>query len=338
MSPQASEIREDELQGFKYFRRIARLLERLHKAGCQRDRAGNRTLHMDQYMALVLLAMFNPICQSLRGIQRASALKKVQRVLGVPRASLGSLSEAAAVFDASLLEGILGELVRELKPVPHDARLDQVDKILTLVDGTYLTALPALVHWALWQEEKRGKRAAKAHFQFEVLKGVPVAATITSGQASETQVLRERLEPGRLYVIDRGYAAYSLFQAILAGREFLRRPRGRQRRGRGHRATAALGHGAGGRRGPRRHRVARLQVAAGRPAKAGPTDRGRLQAAPQTLGQERTRRPRTGVGASPRDRQAGTAGRGRRPPLRGPLADRDLLSHAQASAGMPALA
>ena len=224
MSPQASEIREDELQGFKYFKKIARLLDRLHQAGCQRDRAGNRTLHMDQYMALVLLAMFNPICQSLRGIQRASVLKKVQRVLGVPRASLGSLSEAAAVFDASLLEGILGELVRELKPVPHDARLDQVDKILTLVDGTYLTALPALVHWALWQEEKRGQRAAKAHVQFEVLKGVPVAATITSGQASETQVLRERLEPGRLYVIDRGYAQYACFQAILdAGSSFVGR-------------------------------------------------------------------------------------------------------------------
>jgi len=224
MSPEAPEIREDELQGFKYFKKIARLLERLHAAGCEGDRAGNRTLHMDQYLALLLLALFNPICQSLRGIQRASVLKKVQRVLGVPRASLGSLSEAAGVFDASLLEEILGELVAELKPVPHDARLDQVDKILTLVDGTYLTALPALVRWALWQEGKRGKRAAKAHVQFEVLKGVPVAATITSGQASETQVLQERLEPGRLYVIDRGYAKYSFFQAILdAGSSFVGR-------------------------------------------------------------------------------------------------------------------
>ena len=102
--PKRRKIEERDLAGFKYFKKISRLLERLHDAGCGRDRAGNRRLHMDQYMALLLLFMFNPICESLRGLQQASALKKVQRVLGVGRGSLGSLSEAASVFDASLLE------------------------------------------------------------------------------------------------------------------------------------------------------------------------------------------------------------------------------------------
>jgi hypothetical protein len=32
------EIPEDELQGFKYFKKVSRLLERLHGAGCARDR------------------------------------------------------------------------------------------------------------------------------------------------------------------------------------------------------------------------------------------------------------------------------------------------------------
>jgi hypothetical protein len=41
------------------------------------------------------------------------------------------------------VEGLIGELVAELKPVAHDARLDDVRGLLTLVDGTYLTALPA---------------------------------------------------------------------------------------------------------------------------------------------------------------------------------------------------
>jgi hypothetical protein len=222
--PKRHKIQEDELVGFKYFKKITRLLERLHEAGCARDRAHNRLLHMDQYMALLLLFMFNPICVSLRALQQASTLKKVQRVLGVPRSSLGSLSEAAGVFDPALVEGLLGELVAELKPLAHDARLDQVRGLLTLVDGTYLTALPALARWALWQEDKRDRRAAKAHVQFEVLKGVPVAAAITSGQAAETDELQKRLEPGRLYVIDRGYARYSLFQAIRdAGSSFVGR-------------------------------------------------------------------------------------------------------------------
>lgn len=41
---------------------------------------------------------------------KASELRKVQRKLGVPRASLGSLSEAARVFDSELLVGLIGEL------------------------------------------------------------------------------------------------------------------------------------------------------------------------------------------------------------------------------------
>ena len=210
--PKRHKIVESDLEGFKYFKKLSRMLQRLHDAGCQRDRAGNRQLHMDQYMALLLLFMFNPICQSLRGLQQASTLKKVQRVLGVPRASLGSLSEAATVFDAELLKELIGELAQELKPLPHDARLDQVSEILTLVDGTCLTDLPKVVHWAMWQSDHR---AAKAHVHFEVLKGVPVAATLTEANRAETDILEAHLEAGRLYVIDRGYARYSLFQAMI---------------------------------------------------------------------------------------------------------------------------
>jgi len=58
--PKRRRIEERDLTGFKYFKKITRLLERLHDAGCARDRAGNRRLHMDQYLALLLLQMFNP--------------------------------------------------------------------------------------------------------------------------------------------------------------------------------------------------------------------------------------------------------------------------------------
>ena len=94
-------IQEQDLTGLKYFDRLAPLLERLRDVGCGRDRAGNRELHYDQYCLLVLLYLFNPIVTSLRGIQQASELAKVQKKLGCPRASLGSLSEAAAVFVAA---------------------------------------------------------------------------------------------------------------------------------------------------------------------------------------------------------------------------------------------
>jgi len=70
-------VESDDLCGFKYFKVLADMLETLHDAACARDRAHNRTLHMDQYMTLLLMFMFNPICSSLRALQEASELKKL---------------------------------------------------------------------------------------------------------------------------------------------------------------------------------------------------------------------------------------------------------------------
>lgn len=218
MSRQREKIEADDLQGFKFFKRIKGMLGSLHEAACERDRAHNRQLHMDQYMALLLLYMFNPICVSLRALQQASELQKVQRVLGVPRSSLGSLSEGARVFDSDLLKELVESLALELKPMAHDPRLDDVGAILTAVDGTLIPALSKMA-WALWKDEHN---AVKTHVQFEVLKGVPVAATLTEGNGNERDVLAGNLQAGRLYVLDRGYARFALMQKVIdAGSSFV---------------------------------------------------------------------------------------------------------------------
>jgi hypothetical protein len=224
MSHKRQEIGDRDLQGFKYFKKVRRLLERLHKAGCQRDRAHNRRLHMDEYTSLLLLYLFNPICVSLRALQQASELKKVQRVLGVSRSSLGSLSEAAGVFDSEWLLGLIQEMGAELGPLPHDASLDDLGgAVVTLVDGTVLEALPKV---AAVLGLGGPSPAFKAHVEFELIKGVPVAATLTEAHADERKVLEANLRPGRLYVDDRGYADYGLFQKILdAGSHFVTRLR-----------------------------------------------------------------------------------------------------------------
>ena len=110
-------IEESDITGLKFFDKLAPLLQRLHDDGCQRDRAGNRQLHYDQYCMLTLLYLFNPIVTSLRSIQQASELKKVQRKLRCPRASLGSLSEATSVFEAERLKEIISELGDQLQPL-----------------------------------------------------------------------------------------------------------------------------------------------------------------------------------------------------------------------------
>jgi hypothetical protein len=211
MSAKRKKIKESQLQGFKYFKSISGMLESLHQAGCKRDKAGNRLLHMDQYMSLLLLYMFNPICTSLRGLQQASELKKVQRMLGCPRASLGSLSEAATVFDSKLMQEVIQNLSEKLQPISSHSKLDNLPEILTAVDGTLIPALSKMT-WAMW---KTDRQAVKAHAHFDLQKHVPVKITITEGNGNEKQVLAENLESGRIYVKDRGYASFDLFQKIL---------------------------------------------------------------------------------------------------------------------------
>jgi hypothetical protein len=50
--PRREPITDDQLQGFKYFKKFLPLLDHLHDHATARDKAGNRTLHYDQYRRL----------------------------------------------------------------------------------------------------------------------------------------------------------------------------------------------------------------------------------------------------------------------------------------------
>jgi hypothetical protein len=107
---------------------------------------------------------------------------------------------------------IIKQLGEQLKPIAHHEKLKDLPGILTAVDGTLLKCLPKIA-WALWIDDEH--KAVKNHLHFEILKGVPVKATITEGNGNEKDVLAATLEAGRIYVLDRGYAKYSLLQKIL---------------------------------------------------------------------------------------------------------------------------
>ena len=215
------DVREEDVTGLKYFDKLAPLLARLHKVGCERDKAGNRKLYFDQYCMLVLLFLFNPVVRSLRAIEQASELRKVQRKLGCKRASLGSLSEATDVFQPERLKEISAELGEQLEPIARDPRLKDVQHTLTLVDGTLMKGLPVLVQAAL-PDPRTAKLKAKfrLHTQFDLERGVPIRIDVTEGisrgEADERAVLARALETGRCYVKDRGYAKFKLFNEIAA--------------------------------------------------------------------------------------------------------------------------
>ncbi len=214
-------VRERDLTGLKYFDRLVPLLERLHEVGCERDKAGNRKLHFDQYCLMILLFLFNPIVSSLRALQQASELRKVQRKLGCERSSLGSLSEAKEVFDPERLKQIVAELGEQLEPIARDPRLKDLKHVVTLVDGTLLRGLPVLAQ-AMFADSRAAKVRGKVrlHTQFELERYLPVRIDVTDGigegESDERAVLARALEKGRCYVTDRGYAKFVLFNQIAA--------------------------------------------------------------------------------------------------------------------------
>jgi hypothetical protein len=223
-------VTERQITGLKYFDKLAPLLARLHDDGCARDRAGNRELHYDQYCMLMLLYLFNPVVTSLRGLQQASELAKVQKKLGCSRAALGSLSEAASVFDPERLKEIVAELGAELQPLGRDPRLRDVPGALTAVDGTLLSVLPKLMQ-ASFLKRSTGSGMVKwrLHTHFEVDRYVPTRIDVTpngGGAYDERAVLQRTVEADRTYVMDRGYAKFLLFNEIVkAGSSYVCRLR-----------------------------------------------------------------------------------------------------------------
>lgn len=213
-------IQPRDITGLKFFNKLAPLLVRLHDDGCARDRAGNRELHYDQYCMLILLYLFNPTLASLRAVQQASELPNVQRKLGCSRAALGSLSEAATVFDPERLKAIIAELGTELQPLGREPRLRDVPGVLTAVDGTLLAALPTLMQAScLKRATGSGLVKWRLHTHFEVDRHVPLRIDVTpngGGAHDERSVLERTIESDRTYVMGRGYAKFALFNKIVA--------------------------------------------------------------------------------------------------------------------------
>ena len=113
-------------------------------------------------------------------VQQASEWKKVRKKLGVPRAAVGSLSEASSVFDAERLQEIIVELGDELKPIGRDSRLQHAHQAMVLVDGTLISALPKLLS-ASWRRRSKASDMVNwcLHTHFEVDRYVPTRIDVT---------------------------------------------------------------------------------------------------------------------------------------------------------------
>ncbi len=214
------DVREEDITGLKYFDKLLPMFDRLHEVGCRRDKAGNRQLYFDQYCLLILLFLFNPTVSSLRALQQASELKKVQRKLRCKRASLGSLSEATEVFQPELLKEIIKELGDKVRPVQNIGR-GHVKHVLTAVDGSVVKTLATITEAAYLKNcHGQSKSAWRLHTHFDIDHHVPrrvdVTGGLNSGKSDEKHVLRKALQPDHCYVMDRWYFEFQLYNDIHA--------------------------------------------------------------------------------------------------------------------------
>lgn len=213
---------EPPVQGAKLLRQVLDHFQSLESVGTERDTADNRKLLYNHYAGLVLLSLFNPAMQCVQGLADASKLKKIQKLLGSQRVSVGSLSESVRVFDPEHLRTIFERLLkgstsavdagprRKLPAtIPH-----QLLERIRVVDGSALRALPQIVE--AMSTDAAGKW--RLHLQFEPLPGTPENLVIRpddGGENDERVVLARQLVAGKVMVGDRGYEKYSLFNDIV---------------------------------------------------------------------------------------------------------------------------
>ena len=218
-------LQDKDVQGLKYFARLLPLLDRLHDVGCERDTAGNRKLFFNDYVKAVLLYMWSPLIGSMRALQKTVKLPRVSKALGIRPFSLGSFSEAPAVYEPQLLKSVIDELAGELRPLSLNPRLRDVKRALTLVDGTVLQGLSKLgkaaVDGTYYNTTRDGRflHGWRLHMQLDLSTFSPGSMNLTgasnAGATREDKVLKASLKAGCCYVGDCIYSDRGLLDAIV---------------------------------------------------------------------------------------------------------------------------
>ena len=207
------QVRGEELFGGKYVRLLQDHLARLRAAYPH----PNRTLFYDDVAIAYLLAFFTPSIRSLRTLDDFSQTEQMREHLLTDRLPRSTLSDANAVFDPTLLEPIIEDLRARL---PHlrqmDPKLAELTDRVRVVDASLFT-VAADVAWALHARRRDGqpRDTIRLNLQWAAGAGVPEGITVSGKGLSEPQALMQTIEPGLIYVLDRGYVCFELLDRIV---------------------------------------------------------------------------------------------------------------------------
>jgi hypothetical protein len=83
---------------------------------------------------------------------------------------------------------------------------------LIAIDGTLIQAVLSM-HWA---DYRSGSKKAKAHFGFDINKGIPYKLFLTNGKEGERPFVSQILSSGQTGIMDRGYQCHKTFDELQA--------------------------------------------------------------------------------------------------------------------------
>ena len=214
----APAFREEDLARLKVIRRFRTVLAEVVTApeAVHRSFADpKRRLELGDYLSLFLLALFNPVTRTVRGLVQASRMPKVQRGVCGHRVSAASFSEAQALVEPAWLEKLFLHLVGQLPELAPRTPAVGAQRWLAR-DSSLLAALPRMA-WALYGGGCAGTaNAVRLHVSFDLGKDAPAQVRFTTGKACERAALRADLQPGDGYVGDRYFGEHYAFFTYLS--------------------------------------------------------------------------------------------------------------------------
>lgn len=202
------------LAGAKHAAVLQKHLRHLRKA----YHHGNRRLFYDEVVTSYLLAFFNPTLRSLRAIDDFSsdAHRHPRRLCR------STMSDANALMDARLLEPIIRQLQARLPQLRRtDGQLARLLEQVQLVDGSFFDSAATVV-WAL-RDRKRtprdGASVTHSHVRLDLrINGatlLPTHAQVNGKGHSEAAAACAAIEPGVIYIADRGFENFKYVQELL---------------------------------------------------------------------------------------------------------------------------
>jgi hypothetical protein len=208
----------EQVLGRKYVRMLQKHLEALRAENPH----GNQALFLDDVFVAYLLAFHNPTLRTLRTIEDFSRTRQAQNHLTIRKICKSTLSDFNQLCQPERLEPILKTLRSELaRKTATQSTSDTPDDLQALlertvaVDGTFLPAL-ADVCWAVMssnQHQQAVNYRARIDARVHVTTWIPEAIVVPAPQQSEADCASEHLQPGQIYLYDRGYQSFSLIRA-----------------------------------------------------------------------------------------------------------------------------